>query len=53
MGLKSKRKIVMACSQCQSRNYTTVKNAVVHPIRLELKKFCPKCTGQTLHKETK
>ena len=44
-------KVIMACSVCMSRNYTTShKNAKK---RLELMKFCPKGGRKTLHKETK
>jgi large subunit ribosomal protein L33 len=53
MGLKAKRKITLACNDCQERNYQTVKNQQVHRERLEMNKFCPKCRTHTLHKETK
>lgn len=53
MGIKTKRKITLACDICQSRNYATLKNATVNPTRLALNKFCPKCGSHTLHKETK
>ena len=45
-------KVILACSVCLSRNYTTShkKNSAK---RLELKKHCPKCNQKTLHKETK
>lgn len=47
------QKIALACSQCQSRNYTTTKNRLTTPERLEIKKFCKKCGKHTLHRETK
>ena len=45
-------KVILACSVCLSRNYTTShkKNSAK---RLELMKYCPKCNQKTLHKETK
>jgi large subunit ribosomal protein L33 len=53
MGVKSKRKIALACTQCQERNYHTEKNATNTPERLSGNKFCPKCKAHTLHQETK
>ncbi len=46
-------KITAACTECKERNYSTKKNKKTTPDRLELKKFCPTCSGHTLHKETK
>lgn len=45
-------KVILACSVCLSRNYTTSrkKNSIK---RLELMKYCPKCGKKTLHKETR
>ncbi|MCI2154211.1 50S ribosomal protein L33 [Erysipelotrichaceae bacterium Oil+RF-744-GAM-WT-6] len=45
-------KVILACSVCLSRNYTTSrkKNSTK---RLELMKYCPKCGKKTLHKETR
>jgi len=45
--------IYLACTQCQERNYTTEKNKKNDAQRLELKKFCPRCRSQKLHRETK
>lgn len=45
--------ITLACNECKNRNYTTNKNKKNDPDRIELKKFCPTCRKQTLHKETK
>ncbi|HMM06790.1 MAG TPA: 50S ribosomal protein L33 [Clostridiales bacterium] len=45
--------IIMACTECKNRNYTTDKNKKNNPDRLEVKKYCPKCKTHTLHKETK
>lgn len=46
-------KIILTCSVCLSRNYTTKKNKKTHTARLELNKFCKKCDKHTLHKETR
>ena len=45
-------KVILVCTECLSRNYTTQKNRNSAE-RLELNKFCPKCNKHTLHKETK
>lgn len=45
-------KVILVCSECMSRNYTTT-----HPKgsvkRLELMKYCAHCGKKTLHKESK
>lgn len=46
-------KVILTCTVCLSRNYTTYKNKKVHNERLELKKYCKKCNEHTIHKETK
>ena len=46
-------KITMACVDCKDRNYITKKNRRTNPDRLELAKFCPRCTKQTTHRETR
>ena len=45
--------IYLACTACKERTYTTSKNRKNDSNRLELKKYCPRCRAQTLHKETK
>ena len=45
--------ITMACTECKNRNYRTNKNKKNNPDRFELKKYCPFCKKETLHKETK
>jgi large subunit ribosomal protein L33 len=45
--------IILACSKCKMRNYTTKKNKRLHPDRVEFKKFCRRCNGHTAHKETR
>ncbi|MCT2536618.1 50S ribosomal protein L33 [Aquibacillus koreensis] len=46
------KKVVLACAECLSRNYSTNKN-VSSTERLEVRKFCKKCGTYTLHRETK
>ena len=48
-----REKIILVCSECLSRNYTTTKNKQTSKERLELNKHCPKCGKRTLHKESK
>ena len=45
--------VTLACSDCKQRNYTTMKNKKNDPDRIELKKFCRYCNGQTVHRETR
>ena len=45
-------KVILACTECLSRNYTTTRRKTSTK-RLELNKYCPKCGKKTLHKETK
>ena len=46
-------KITMACVDCKERNYITKKNRRNTPDRLELAKFCPRCSKHTAHRETR
>lgn len=48
-----KNKVILTCTECLSRNYTTTRNKSQNLERLELMKFCKKCGKHTLHKETK
>ncbi|HDQ70527.1 MAG TPA: 50S ribosomal protein L33 [Chloroflexi bacterium] len=45
--------ITLACTECKEHNYTSEKNRRNDPTRLEIKKFCPRCKGHTLHREKK
>ena len=45
--------VIIACTECKQRNYTTTKNKRLHPNRIEYKKYCPFCNKHTLHKETR
>ena len=46
-------KVILTCTECLSRNYTTTRNKKTHTERLELNKYCKKCGKKTVHKETK
>jgi len=48
-----RKKVVLACQQCGSRNYSTMKNTTKDIERLEIKKFCKVCNTHTSHRETK
>jgi large subunit ribosomal protein L33 len=45
--------VILACSDCKNRNYTTNKNKQKTPDRLEMKKYCKFCRKHTSHRETK
>ena len=45
--------VILSCSECKRRNYTTTKNKRRTPDRLSFKKFCAFCRTHTLHRETK
>ena len=45
--------IVLACTECKRRNYSTRKNKKTNPDRLERKKFCRFCGKHVLHREQK
>ena len=50
--MNESKKVILTCSVCLSRNYSTNKNTNSKQ-RIELMKYCPKCNKHTLHKETK
>ncbi|MDI6865903.1 MULTISPECIES: 50S ribosomal protein L33 [Thermodesulfovibrio] len=45
--------ILLQCTECKSKNYSTTKNKKTTPDKLQLKKYCRHCRRHTLHKETK
>jgi len=45
--------VILQCSKCKRRNYTTTRNKKLTPTRLEIKKFCPFERKRTPHKEVK
>ncbi|MCP3742228.1 50S ribosomal protein L33 [Rossellomorea sp. BNER] len=48
-----RKKLILACMDCGTRNYTTAGNNSNKSERLEIKKFCKNCNAHTVHKETK
>ena len=38
-----REKIILACTECKQRNYSTKKNKKNDPERLEIKKYCRFC----------
>ncbi|WP_347862830.1 50S ribosomal protein L33 [Salimicrobium sp. PL1-032A] len=48
-----RKKVILACTECSGRNYSTHKKAEKTNERLEVNKFCTRCNGHTLHRETK
>ncbi|OEU69850.1 MULTISPECIES: 50S ribosomal protein L33 [Desulfovibrionaceae] len=46
-------KVLMQCTECKRRNYSTMKNKKNTTGRIELNKYCPFDKKHTLHKETK
>ena len=45
--------ILLACTECKERTYTTRKNKRNDPNRIELRKYCPRERRHTLHREAK
>ena len=45
--------VLLACTDCKRRNYSTTKNKRKTTGRLELKKYCRFCRSHTVHKESK
>ncbi|MDF2700644.1 MAG: ribosomal protein [Haloplasmataceae bacterium] len=45
--------LTLVCTECKEQNYLTSKNKRKNTERLELKKFCPRCKKQTIHREKK
>ena len=48
-----REKIVLVCTECLSRNYTTTKDKYSSTQRLEITKYCKKCNKHTVHRESK
>ncbi|RMG74875.1 MAG: 50S ribosomal protein L33 [Nitrospirae bacterium] len=45
--------ILLQCTECKNKNYSTMKNKRNTPDKLQLKKYCRNCGRHTVHKETK
>ena len=50
--MKDSKRVILTCTVCLSRNYSTNKSSNSTK-RIEIMKFCPRCNKHTLHKETK
>lgn len=48
-----REKIILICTECLSRNYTTTKNKQTQKERIEYVKYCSRCNKHTVHKESK
>ncbi|NLC64308.1 MAG: 50S ribosomal protein L33 [Erysipelothrix sp.] len=48
-----RKKVVLICTECLSRNYSTNVNHVKQDERLELKKYCSRCGKHTIHRESR
>ena len=48
-----RERIILACTECKNRNYTSTKEKKNTPDRVELNKYCKHCKKHTLHKETR
>lgn len=52
-GIEMRDIIILECTECKQRNYTTTKNKKKQTGRVEYKKYCRFCDKHTLHKETR
>ena len=50
---KMRELVILECTECKRRNYTTKKEKRNTPERLEKKKYCPFERKHTVHKETR
>ncbi|MGI6735140.1 MAG: 50S ribosomal protein L33 [Bacilli bacterium] len=48
-----RKKILLICEVCLSRNYNTSVNKATQTERFQIRKYCPKCNKMTLHKESR
>ena len=53
MAAPKRKQIILECTECKERNYSTEKNTTNNNERIEIVKFCPRCNKRTNHKETK
>jgi len=44
-------RIMLRCTECNEEDYRSSRNKKNVPDRLELKKYCPRCNKNTLHRE--
>ncbi|MCI5543283.1 MAG: 50S ribosomal protein L33 [Candidatus Onthovivens sp.] len=48
-----RKKVILICTECLSRNYTVTKKVETSSERIELRKYCPTCNKHTIHKESR
>jgi len=53
MAKKKRILVLLECTVCKSRNYTTQRNPENTPEKLVLKKYCKRCRKVMEHKEVK
>ncbi len=47
-----RKKVILLCDKCLSRNYSIFKSAN-SDTKLSLRKYCSKCNAHTTHEETR
>jgi len=45
--------VILHCTECKRRNYTTTRNKKQQTEKIEQKKYCKFCRKHVLHKEVK
>ncbi len=48
-----REQVILQCTECKQRNYTTTRDKRKSPDRYELKKYCKFERKHTVHKEAK
>ncbi len=48
-----REKLIFKCSDCGEENYLGSRNKRLHPDKMTILKYCPKCRKKTEHKEKK
>ena len=48
-----RERVILSCTECKRRNYTTTRNKKLTTERLEITKYCRHERKRTLHKEIK
>lgn len=48
-----REQVILQCTECKRKNYTTTREKRKHPERLEIKKYCSYDRKHTIHREMK
>ncbi len=48
-----REQVILQCTECKRKNYTTTREKRKHPERLEIKKYCSHDRKHTVHREMK